>query len=132
MNGEQVVDTRLLSIGQIPDRDWEIAGVGDVDNDGYADLVWQHQTAGWLGVWGMRGTDVIGTQLLSVDRIDDLNWHIRGVGDVDDDNHADLLWQNDATGELGVWMLNGSQVVNQRGVYTHIVLDLNWRLVGPG
>jgi FG-GAP repeat. len=132
MNGEQVVDTRLLSIGQIPDSDWEIAGVGDVDNDGYADLIWQHQTGGWLGVWSMRGTNVINTQLLSVNRIDDLNWRIRGVGDVDDDNHADLLWQNDATGELGVWMLNGSQVLNQRGVSTTNALDLNWRLVGPG
>jgi subtilisin len=132
MDGTQVMSSRFLSIGQIPDRDWEIASVGDLDGDGYADLVWQHQTGGWLAVWRLRGTDVISTQMLSVNRIADTSWHIRGVGDVDGDNHADLLWQNDETGELGVWMLNGSQVLNQRRLSTTSVSDLNWRMVGPG
>jgi subtilisin family serine protease len=132
MSGQQVLSTTFLSIGQIPDRDWRIAGVGDVDADGYADLVWQHQSGGWLAVWCMRGTDAIATQLLSVSRITDTNWHIRGVGDVDGDNYADLVWQNDASGELGVWMLTGSQVINQRGLSTLSVSDLNWRIVGPG
>jgi FG-GAP repeat. len=132
MNGEQVLSTTFLSIGQIPDLEWQIAGVGDVDADGYADLLWQHRTGGWLAVWCMRGIDVVNTQMLSIDRIADTNWHIRGVGDVDGDNHADLVWQNDVTGELGVWTLNGSQVVNQRGLSIPNAPDLNWRVAGPG
>jgi hypothetical protein len=59
MNGKEVVSTRLLSIGQLPDHDCEIASAGDVDGDGYADLVWQHVTDGWLAVECARGTDMI-------------------------------------------------------------------------
>ncbi len=132
MNGANVISTRMLSIGQIPDLDWQIAGVGDVDGDGYADLLWQHQTGGWLAVWYMRGTDAVLTQMLSVDRTADTNWHIRGVGDVDGDGHADIIWQNDATGGLGVWTLNGSEVLSQRALSTESVPDLRWHIVGPG
>jgi subtilisin len=132
MNGSQVLSTQLLSINQVSDAQWQIAGAGDANGDGYADLIWQHQTAGWLGVWYMRGTTVIGTELLSINRIADTNWHIRGVGDADGDNHADIIWQNDVTGELGIWLLNGSVVVNQRSLSIDRVPDLNWRVVGPG
>jgi VCBS repeat protein len=132
MDGSQVRDTRFLSISQVADTDWQIVGAGDTNGDGYADLVWQHQTQGWLAVWLMRGTTVLSTDFLDVNRITDMNWHIRGVGDVDADNYADLIWQNDATGELGVWTLNGSVVVIQRVLSIERAADLNWRVVGPG
>jgi subtilisin len=132
MNGSQVLSTQFLSINQVPDTNWHIAGAGDANGDGYADLIWQHQTEGWLAVWFMRGTSVVGTDFLSFNRMTDMNWHIRGVGDVDADNRADLLWQNDATGELGLWLLDGSLVLNQRGLSINRVDDVNWRIVGPG
>jgi subtilisin len=132
MNGERVVATKLLSIAEISDHDWQIVGVGDVDADGYADLLWQHRTEGSVGVWRMRGTEVFATQLLSVDHIADTNWHIRAVADVDGDNHADLIWQNDATGELGVWLLNGSLVLTVHELSPNTAHDLTWQVVGPG
>jgi hypothetical protein len=116
----------------VPDTDWEIVGAGDANGDGYADLFWQHKTLGSLAVWFMRATTVQSTNFLSVNRITDGNWHIRGVGDVNADNYADIIWQNEATGGLGVWLLNGSTVVSQRTLSIDRVPDLNWRIVGPG
>ena len=132
MNGAQVRSTQFLSINRVADTDWKIVGAGDANGDGYADLIWQHQTGGWLAMWLMRSTNVLSTNFLSVSRLADLDWHIRGVGDVDADNFADLIWQNDTTGELGVWRLNGSVVVSQRVLSINRVSDLNWQIVGPG
>ena len=93
MDGTQVTNTVLLSIDCVQDNNSHIVGAGDTDGDGKADFVWQHQSSGWLAVWSMDGVDVLSTRFLSVDWISDFNWHIRGVGDVDGDSHADIIWQ---------------------------------------
>jgi subtilisin family serine protease len=126
MNGTQVTSTSFLSIDRVPDLNWQIAAVSDTDGDGRADIIWQHQTGGWLAVWFMDGPNVNDTRLLSTDRMPDPNWRIRGAGDVDGDRNADLIWQNDETGQLAVWFLNGSMVSGQTSLSIDRVADTNW------
>jgi hypothetical protein len=131
MNGSQVLSTSFLSINHVADTDWEIVGAGDTTGDGTADIIWQHRTQGWLGLWSLRGTQVITAQLLSYPKMTDPTWHIRGVGDCNGDGRADLLWQQDTTGALGVWELNGPAVTN----FWFLSIarpDADWRVVGPG
>ena len=42
--------------GHIPDADYRIAGNGDYDGDGKADILWHHATRGEVWVWLMNGT----------------------------------------------------------------------------
>jgi subtilisin len=132
MNGSQVTSTRFLSIDRVPDLNWHVAAAADTDGDGLADIVWQHQTEGWLAIWFMSGPDVTSTRLLSVNRMPDGNWHIRGAGDADGDGKGDLIWQNDQTGELALWRLNGSVVLGQSSLSITSVADTNWKVAGPG
>jgi hypothetical protein len=132
MDGSQVLSTTSLSLPRTSDLHWQIVGAGDTDNDGRADIIWRHDTEGWLGVWRMDGINVVRTEFLSFNRLPDLNWHIRAVGDANGDGFADLIWENDATGQLGVWFLNGAVVISQRLLSIDNPHDLNWRVVGPG
>jgi hypothetical protein len=132
MNGTQVLQSTFLSIPRASDPHWQIVGAGDTDGDRRADIIWQHDTEGWLAVWSMNGINVLRTQLLGFDRASDLMWHVRGVGDVNGDGHSDVIWQNDATGQLGVWFIDGSLVISQRLLSIENAGDLNWRVVGPG
>ena len=61
----------------------------------------------------------------------DPTWHIRGVGDSNGDGRADLLWQNDNRGALGVWYLNGATVMGT-STLSRARTEPNWRVVGPG
>ncbi len=131
MSGSQVLSTKDLSINRLADTDWEIVGAGDTNGDRAADIVWQHRTQGWLAVWYLNGTQVVGTQLLSIPRMPDPAWHIRGVGDCTGDGLADLLWQNDTSGGLALWSLNGVTVTGTWNLSSPRV-DINWRIVGPG
>ena len=38
---------------------WQLAGVVDVNGDGYADLVWQHTMSDIISVWYMVGSRMI-------------------------------------------------------------------------
>jgi hypothetical protein len=136
MNGYTVLSTLMLSVQTMPDPNWIIAGAGDINGDGRADIIWQNQANGGLGAWLLSGNVVIGQQNLSVSVMTDLNWKIRGVGDVNSDGRADLIWQNGATGGLGVWYLNGFTVLYGESLNTNagaaFVADSNWKIVGPG
>ena len=106
-------------------------GAGDLNADGKADLVFQHRTGGWLTAWYLDGSTVTATQLLSINRMTNPAWHIRGVGDCNGDGRADILWQNDTNGSLGLWLLNGTTVVGT-SFLSSTRADLHWRMVGPG
>ena len=42
-----------------PGTDWSIAGLGDFNGDGKADIVWRH-TSGQVYIWYMSGTAIGG------------------------------------------------------------------------
>ena len=132
IDGVTVVGTEFLSISQVTDLDWRIVGSGDVNGDGYADVVWQHQTQGSLAVWFLRGSQVISTQFLSIDRVADTNWKIRGVGDTNGDGKADLIWQHQTEGWLAVWFMNGTQVLATQFLSVNRVTDTDWQVAAAG
>jgi hypothetical protein len=136
MNGLNATSTQLLSVNRMPDPHWVIAGAGDINGDGKADIVWQNQATGEIAAWLMDGAQAYAQQSFSIPQRADLNWKIRGVGDVNGDGRADLVWQNTATGGIGVWFLNWFTVVSQDNLFftsgVAIVPDTNWQIVGPG
>lgn len=132
MNGVNATAASFLSIPKVGDPNWIIAGAGDVNGDGKADIVWQNKANGGLGVWYLNGAAVIDTKMLSVPTVSSLSWKIHGVGDVNLDGLADLLWQNETTGEVAVWYLNGYVVLGGQLLSIPNVGDLSWNMVGPG
>jgi Tol biopolymer transport system component len=106
MDGARV--TGHGSLGSVP-TGWSIHGDGDLDGDGRADLVWRH-ASGPVYIWLMDGTTVsrhgfphgfpFGVPAA---------WSIQGVGDLDDDGRADILWQ-DSHGALHAWYMDGTRI----------------------
>ena len=131
MNGNIVMNTVLLSVPNVGDLSWQIAAAADINGDGRADLVWQNVSTGHLGAWLMDGPTVIDQRMLGA-FVPDLNWRVRGVGDTNGDGRADLIWQNIANGNLGVWFMQGFDIVGQYGLSIPGVSQLSWTVVGPG
>ncbi len=87
---------------------WRIAAVADFDGDGHPDLVWQDPATGVSQVWymgGLQGTTYSGSAALSKPS----SWRIVGAADFDGNGHADLVWQDPATGTSQVWFMGGVQ-----------------------
>jgi hypothetical protein len=76
MNGANLADGRLLPNDE-PDTAWRIAALGDLNGDGWLDLVWQHAD-GRLRAWLMQNAARLESVALAPDRVSDLNWKIVG------------------------------------------------------
>ena len=108
MNGTTLTSSGNLGTTTIT-SDWSIAGVGDFNGDGKADIVWQNSTTGQVYIWLMNGTTIANSQ--SVATVSS-GWNIQGIGDFNGDGKADILWRNSTTGEVYVWLMNGSTIAS--------------------
>jgi hypothetical protein len=130
MNGAQVSATNLLSVNRLADPNWKIAGAGDTNADGRADILWQNKATGGLAVWMLNGFQVVSTQMLSISTMTDPQWTMMGVGDVNGDQRADILWQHD-DGTLATWRLNGAQVTATFLLNPSRLGNPAWKIAGP-
>src|SRR6266536_602125 len=111
---------------------FSIVGVGDMNGDGKADIVWHNSSTGETQVWYMDGHRLgdRGT-VLGLDGNAALigpPFSIVGVGDMNGDGKADIVWHNSSTGETQVWYMDGHRL-GDRG--TVLGLDGNAALIGP-
>ena len=57
---------------------WHIAGVGDFNGDGYADLVWENTSTGQCAIWFLKNGVLSSSINLPTVPV---AWHIAGAGD---------------------------------------------------
>ena len=83
--------------------DWSIAGVGDFDGNGRADILWR-SSAGEVAFWFMNGAAIVSGPSIGVIAND---WMISGVADFTGDGKSDILWRH-SNGTTGYWQMNGA------------------------
>ena len=132
MAGTEQVQGLALTPSRVADTNWKIVGTGDFNNDGQQDLLWHHQTQGWVSVWFMDGTRMIAGVSLNPDRVADTNWKVVATGDFNGDGQRDILWQHSTNGLLATWLMNGTMLMDGRLLTPGHIADANWRMVGSG
>lgn len=117
-----------------PNTTWTIVGAGDVNRDGYPDLVWHKLDEGLVSVWFMQGRTQLSGQSITPNGVADLNWKVRGVGDLDRNGYPDLIWQNISTREVSAWLMTGLSLTAGELLMAgsaNPVPDTNWTVVAP-
>ena len=115
----------------VSDMSWEVAGIGDFDGDGKADILWRNQANGqnYIYFMGGDGKTIIAEGFIRT--LTDLNWKVAGVGDFDGDGKADILWRNSANGQNYIYPMDGLTIKLGEG-YLRTVSDMSWEVVGVG
>jgi len=108
----------------VADPAWQVAGVGDFDGDGKADILWRNNTTGANYIYPMDGTAIKSSEGY-VRTVADMAWQVKGVGDFDGDGKADILWRNTATGENYLYPMDGT-TIKPTEAYIRTVVNLAW------
>lgn len=124
-----------LSPSSVPDTNWKVRTVADMDQDGYPDLIWQNVATGQLSIWWMNGLSLKpnGGELLDPPDVPvSTTWTIVGAGDVNRDGYPDLFWHKQDEGFVSVWYMQGSSQISGQSIVPDGVSDTNWKVRGVG
>ena len=102
----------------------------DFNGDGQSDILWHHQGDGSLYTWWLQGTVTTAGSYLTPPAFSDTKWQIRGVADFNKDGQQDILWHHQATGDLYVWYLNGTVVIDGSYLTPQSFSDTKWQIRG--
>lgn len=64
--------------------------------------------------------------LLIPGAVSDLGWQIKAVGDFNADGMSGVLWHHATTGQVAIWVMNGTTISSVAG--PGAVSDLNWQI----
>src|SRR6266850_1646511 len=129
MNGTQILGSEA-HLRTVADLNWTIAGTGDFDGDGRADILWRNTSTGQNYVYFMDGTTIKPTEGF-IRTVSDQNWQVAGIGDLDGDGKDDILWRNAVTGENYLYPMDGLAIMPSEG-YLRTVADQSWQVAGIG
>ena len=101
---------------------------GDMNGDGYVDLVWQNAGNRAIAYWSMNNINMVAGG--SLGSLPSGAWEVRTVADLNADGKPDLVLQEMRTGALTVWLMNGTTLLEARPLQS--LSDPEWTVMAAG
>jgi hypothetical protein len=111
------------------DASWKVAGIGDFNGDGRADILWRH-SSGVLGEWTGQSGVFQNNSGVAANPVDN-SWTVVGIADYNGDGRDDILWRH-SSGEIGQWLAQPNGGFSNNGGAAANKVDNSWKIVGSG
>jgi hypothetical protein len=111
------------------DQPWSIAGIGDFNGDGKADIAWQNQTTHSAQVQLLNGTTTIGGGIIENSPFDS-SWTVVAAGDFNGDGRSDLVYRQ-TDGLTKIQFLDGNSDIGG-GLISNSPIDPSFQVLGAG
>ena len=98
--------------------------------NGFGSIVWA-DTSGDVAAWLMNGGTISNPTASYVATVSPSTWSISGQRDFNGDGYADLLW-HDTSGDVAIWEMNGTTILNPTATYVATVSPSTWTIVETG
>ena len=131
MAGTTAVAERWLDTSGLSDKNWQVVGARDLNQDGRPDLLWQHKTAPALSIWLMEGFTQRGAMAINTSGIGDAHWRVKSLIDLDLDGHVDLVWQHGRDGSLAAWFMRNGILQSSNFLAPKSAGDIAWQVAAP-
>jgi hypothetical protein len=129
MNGVNLVSGTFTTPSALTDVRWRMVGTGDFNGDYRPDILWRHDVSGENVLWYMNGTELVSGTFTNPPSLPDTNWKMAGVSDFNGDNHPDIVWHHQVSGEVVLWYMNGANLVSGTFTSPSSLPDTQWRIM---
>ncbi len=120
----------MLALSVASEPRWRIVGTGDIDRDGFSDIIWQHAD-GRVAVWYFNGTGYQVRQSSIIATLSDSRWRVAVVEDFNRDGELDILWRHSGSGDMTIWHLNDGKYIGSASLNL-AVSNMQWGIVAVG
>ena len=110
------------------DSSWEAITGRDINGDSKADIVWFQPSTGTVALGLIDSPSTVGSTVYPASVGAGSSWQIAGVGDLDGDSRADIVWRNAASGEVVAWYMRSSGMIDQAASFGAV--PSGWKIVG--
>jgi hypothetical protein len=101
----------------------------DFNGDNRSDILWS-DTSGDLALWEMNGGTILNPSATGIGTVPP-PWAVVGQRDFNGDGYADILWRNTTTGDVAIWEMDGTTILNPSTAGLGNV-PTAWSIVGTG
>jgi hypothetical protein len=84
----------------------------DFNGDNKSDILWHNAATGEISAWLLNGMQFVSGTPFAGKSSASTTWRPRVVADYNANAKPDILWHNTITGQLSIWLLNGTQFVS--------------------
>jgi hypothetical protein len=136
MNGTTLLSSTNLypTLYMTEPATWDLIGAGYFGGNGdkRPDLLWLNKNTAELCVWHMNGESFLSAAYLKftngVNVAIPSPWTFASTADYNNDGHTDLILRDQAYGQNGAWIFNGTTY--ESAALLTATSDLNWDIVG--
>jgi uncharacterized repeat protein (TIGR03803 family) len=128
MRGTNFLNYSYLNSGKAVDTAWQNVGLHDLNNDGEADILFQH-TTGPLWVWLMTGESLKSSFVLRNGVSPGQGWRVVAMADFNRDGRTDILFEHES-GYVSIWFMNGTTYLSSTVLFGSQPVAANLKIVG--
>ncbi|MDA1276741.1 MAG: FG-GAP-like repeat-containing protein [Verrucomicrobia bacterium] len=130
MDGAKLQSGKFLNPIRTGDKKWRVSGLGDFNQDGNTDILFQHE-GGTLSVWFMDGITRTSATFLDPADPGDKKWRVVAVNDFNKDGNPDIILQHE-DGWIAIWYMDGIRLETAEFLQPNHPGDAKWIVVGSG
>ena len=110
---------------------WIPVGQPDTTGDGQPDILFWNKSTGDMSIWILRpSSTVVGSYGNTFATVADTNWMPVAIANDKGDGTYEIVFQNQATGDISVWHMNGQTVTQYGSTMATVGANSGWQIVG--